>query len=123
GHLRPIRDRLTVGGYAGLVGLDHRGIAEHHRDTLPVPTEGDGLPCFVSPELREREPARHFHGVLVLRGNSEAAQDGEPSHRNPNRQHALTIHRSTFHIKSGVVMKSDPSAVIYQTKVSIYTKV
>jgi hypothetical protein len=29
-------------------------------------TGGNNLPAFVSPELREREPARHFQGVLVL---------------------------------------------------------
>jgi hypothetical protein len=27
------------------------------------------FPVFVSPEVREREPVRHLHSVLVLRGN------------------------------------------------------
>ena len=39
-----------------------------------VLADGDNLPAFVSPELREREPARHFQSVLVLRGNGPAPQ-------------------------------------------------
>jgi hypothetical protein len=30
---------------------------------------------FVCPEIREREPVRNFHRVLVLRGNGPAAYD------------------------------------------------
>jgi len=41
GHLGPVRDGFTVAGNTGLVGGDHRGIPEDHRDDLSVPT-GDG---------------------------------------------------------------------------------
>jgi len=72
-HLGSVRNRLTVAGNAGAVRVDHHGIAEDHRDHPLAPTDGDRLPCFVSPELGKREPARHLHRVLVLRGNGETA--------------------------------------------------
>ena len=37
----------------------------------------DYWPALVSPELGECEPIRHLHSVLVLRGDSPAAQDGQ----------------------------------------------
>src|SRR5438034_1384829 len=66
GHLSAVRNRLTVAGKARSIGVDHYGIAKDHSDYPFVPTDGDGLPCFVSPELRERQAAWDLHGVLVL---------------------------------------------------------
>src|SRR5262249_26834541 len=95
GHLGPVRHRLPIAGNAGPVGVNHHRIAEDHRAHPLVPTEADGLPSFVAPELGERQPARHSHAVLVLRGNSKAAQDGEPYGHSPNRQRYFVIHRLT----------------------------
>src|SRR5262249_61165309 len=50
-----------------------------------VLTDGDNLPALVSPELGEREPTRHLHGVLVLRGDGPAAQHGHHD-RNDQRR-------------------------------------
>ena len=77
-HHGAVREWLPVAGNTGLVGRDHRGIAEDRRDSLVVLTGGNDLPAFVSPELGEREPTRHFHAVLVLLlGKCHAAHDGE----------------------------------------------
>src|SRR6266550_6262592 len=74
-HLGAVGERLAVTGNAGLVGLDHHGIGEDQSHHLFIVTDGDSLPTFVSSELREREPIRHSHGVLVLRRERDA--DGE----------------------------------------------
>jgi uncharacterized membrane protein len=62
------------------------------------------VPTLVPPELGEREPSRHLHGVLVirgvLRGDGPASQDGEHD-RHDQRQpeessrHGLSGVRST----------------------------
>src|SRR5262249_49573942 len=57
--------------------VDHRGIAEDHLDRVSRLTDGDRMPVLVSPELGEREPVRHLHRVLVLRGYGPDAEDGE----------------------------------------------
>ena len=51
-------------------------ICGRHLDHVFGLTHSNSLPVFVSPELGEREPIRHLHSVLVLRGNGLAAQDG-----------------------------------------------
>ena len=71
------RGKACVAGNAAPVGFDHQGIGENHRDRVFGLADGDCRPVFVSPELGEREPIRHLHSVLVLRGNGPAAQDGE----------------------------------------------
>src|SRR5215471_1312294 len=109
GHLGPVRDWLAVGGNTRLISLDHRGIAEDHRHHSVVPTDADGLPSFISSEIREGEPARHFNGVLVLRGNGQVAQDSQPDNRDPNCQHAPTIHRSTPSSKPCIRSTISPS--------------
>src|SRR5262245_61582272 len=77
-HLGTVWEGLAVAGNAGEVGVDHHGISEDRSDQLVVlMTDGDQLPAFVSPELREREPSRHFQGVLVLLAEGYAAEDGE----------------------------------------------
>jgi hypothetical protein len=68
-HFRAVGERLAVAGDAGLVRVDHRGIAKNHRERLAAIAEGNGLPALVSPELGEREPIRHFEGVLILGGD------------------------------------------------------
>src|SRR6266852_587431 len=60
-----VRERLAVAGNAGLVGLDHHGIREDRGNQVSVLTDGDKLPGLVASELREREPIRDFHGVLI----------------------------------------------------------
>src|SRR6266404_330016 len=91
-HLGTVWERLAVAGNASLVGVDHHGIPEDHGDQASVLTGGDYRPAFVSPELRECEPSRYFHGVLVLRGKGPAAQDGEHSRNHRNRRHPF-VHR------------------------------
>ena len=80
-NLGAVGKTLAVSGNAAPVGIDHDGIGDDHLDPVFGLTDGDILPVFVSPELGEREPVRHSHGVLglatVLRGNRPAAQDGE----------------------------------------------
>ena len=68
---------LAVGGKAVSVRGHHRGIGDDHLDTGFGLTDGDVFPVFVSREVREREPVRHLHSVLVLRGNGFASQEGE----------------------------------------------
>src|SRR5262245_8382324 len=76
-HLGTVWEGLAVAGNASQVGVDHHGISEDRSDQLVVLTDGDQLPAFVSPELREREPTRYAHGVLVLLGKGYAAQHGQ----------------------------------------------
>src|SRR5262245_7953178 len=84
-HLGAVRKRFAVAGSPGLVGLDHLGIPEDHREQVSGVTDRDNLPIFVTLELGEREPTRHLHSVLVLRGNGRATQDDEYS-RNYSQQ-------------------------------------
>src|SRR5262245_27601437 len=83
-HLGAVGERLDVAGYAGQVGVDDYGVSEDHGDQLGVLTDGNNLPAFVSPELRECEPTWHSRGVLVLLGKGYAAQDDKDycNHRN-----------------------------------------
>jgi hypothetical protein len=76
-HLGAIRERLAIAGNAGPVGVYHLGISEDHSDEPVVLTGGNNLPTFVSLEPGEREPTRHFQGVLVLLGKGDAAQRGD----------------------------------------------
>jgi hypothetical protein len=46
------------------VSVDHRGIRDDHGKQVSVQTGGDDLPVFVSPELGEIEPTRHFTAYL-----------------------------------------------------------
>src|SRR5262249_26177537 len=78
-HLGVVGERLAVAGHAGPVGVGDRRIAEDYLDQVSGLTDGDSLPDFVAPELREGEPVRHLHSVLVLRGNGPAAQRCEQS--------------------------------------------
>src|SRR5438445_743752 len=89
GHLGAVGERLAVAGNAGLVGLDHDRISEDRSNKIAVLTDGYNLPSFVSSELRERESARHFHGVLVLdlSGNGQPAEDSQQYRHSRNRQH------------------------------------
>src|SRR4029077_3436122 len=91
-HLGAVREGLAVVGNPSLERFDHRRIPHDHRERLSVVTDRNNLPGFVSPELRECEPTRHFQRVLVLRGNGPAAQDDEHHRDNRNRQRASTLH-------------------------------
>jgi hypothetical protein len=66
--LGALGEGLAIAGNTLLVGVDHHGIRKDKSDhVLGVGlTWADGLPVFVSPELGEREPIRHFHRILVL---------------------------------------------------------
>jgi hypothetical protein len=66
-------ERLAVAGDAGSVSLDHYRIGKDYSERVLSLANRNGLRLLVSPELREREPARHFHSVLVLCGNGPAA--------------------------------------------------
>jgi hypothetical protein len=77
-HLGAVWEMLAVTGKAaGPVGVDHDRIGEDHLDQISGLSDRNNLPIFVSPELGEREPIRHFHTVLVVSGNGSAAEDGE----------------------------------------------
>src|SRR6516165_1561891 len=78
-HLSAIWERLAVAGHAFLIGIDHYGVPHDRSNLAFVLTDRDYWPAFVSPELGQCEPAGHLQGVLVLRGNGRAAQDGECS--------------------------------------------
>ena len=91
-HPGAVRERLAVARSAGPVGVDHHGIGEDRGKQVAVLTDGDNLPAFVSPELGEREPTRHLHGVLVLGGDGAAAQSTEECCHDSNRPHAVALH-------------------------------
>src|SRR6266849_2992414 len=76
-QLGAIGERLAVAGNAGQVGLDHHRISEDRSNKASILTDRDNLPGLVSSELREREPIRHFHGVLVLGSQGECYQNKE----------------------------------------------
>jgi hypothetical protein len=77
---------LAVAGNAGSISLDRHRIGDDDLDQVSALTDGDSLPVFVTLELRKREPIRHLHSVLVLRGNGPAAQEGERDRRDHNRR-------------------------------------
>src|ERR1700724_3071137 len=81
-HFGAVGERLAVPGNTGLTRVDHRGVPEDHRKHLSVMTDRNGLPAFVSLELGEREPIRHFEGVPVLGGHGPAAQHDGGHYRN-----------------------------------------
>src|SRR5262249_11948780 len=79
-------------GNAASEGVDHERIGEDRCIHLSIVTDGDQLPGFVSPELGEGKSTRHFHRVLVLCGNGDAAQDAQ--HRDKcSSQHSSALHR------------------------------
>src|SRR5580692_2521817 len=63
----PIRERLAVARNAGLVRLDHGRIGDDHLEHFVGPGGRDHRPVLVSPEVGERDSARRFQRVLVLR--------------------------------------------------------
>src|SRR5258706_3975492 len=105
-HPGAVGERLAIGGHSGLVGADHHGIGDDHCKQTSVVAGGHNLPAFVSSELGKREPARHFHGVLVLRERAAA----ENRRRNDDgSRNALTLHFRPL-------SKSDkPSRRIYES--------
>ena len=104
-HLGAIREGLAVAGNAGPVGVDHHGIGEDHSEQLFAVTDSNSLPAFVSPELREREPIRHLHSVLVLRREGHAAQGGEGYRNDRNRPNVFTLRRQCPFIACGSPMR------------------
>src|SRR4051795_1575050 len=89
--LGAVGERLAVAGNAGPVGVDLHGIGDDQLDLFVGLTDGDRLPVLVSPEVREREPARHLHGVLVLRREGYAARDSE-QRRNGSHRDVSVLH-------------------------------
>jgi hypothetical protein len=96
-NLGALRERLTVTGNASPVGIDHRGIGDHHLEQVFSLADGDNLPVFVSPEIRERESIRNLQGVLVLSGNGHADQGSEHYRNSGNRKNAFALHRWHFY--------------------------
>lgn len=80
-HLGAIRERFAIAGSSGLVGPDHLGIPEDHREQVSGVTDRDNLPIFVTLELGERQPTRYLHSVLVLRRNGPATQQDDEQSR------------------------------------------
>src|SRR5437870_3642153 len=95
-----VGERLAVARNAGPVGGDHHGIGEDRSQQASVLTDGDNLPVLVSPELGEREPTRHLHGVLVLGGQGAAAQRTDDGRHDSNRPQAFALH-NTFLLCEG----------------------
>src|SRR6266550_5469327 len=91
-HSGAVGERLAVARNAGPVGVDHHGIGEDRSQQASVLTDGDNLPVLVSPELGEREPTRHLHGVLVLGGQGAAAQRTHECRHDSNRPQAFALH-------------------------------
>src|SRR5437870_4799420 len=100
GHSGAVGERLAVARNAGPVGGDHHGIGEDRSQQASVLTDGDNLPVLVSPELGEREPTRHLHGVLVLGGQGAAAQRTDDGRHDSNRPQAFALH-NTFLLCEG----------------------
>src|SRR5205823_11007030 len=91
-HLGAVGERLAVAGNSGPVRVDHGGVREDRSKQVSVLTDGDNLPGLVSPELGEREPARHLHGVLVLSRHGAAADGTEECRRDSDRPHVFALH-------------------------------
>src|SRR5213594_750259 len=91
-HSGAVGERFAVARHAGPVGVHHHGIGEDRSKQASVLTNGDNLPVFVSPELGEREPTRHLHGVLVLGGQGAAAQRTDECRHDSNRPQAFALH-------------------------------
>jgi hypothetical protein len=62
--LEPSGKGFPLPGNAGPVGVDHHGIGKDQIEFVFGLTDGDSLPVFISPELREREPTRHLHAAV-----------------------------------------------------------
>src|SRR5437773_545569 len=93
-HSGAVGERLAVARNAGPVGVDHHGIGEDRSQQASVLTNGENLPVLVSPELGEREPTRHLHGVLVLGGQGAAAQRTDDGRHDSNRPQPFALHNT-----------------------------
>jgi hypothetical protein len=93
-HLGAVRERLAITGNTGFVSLDHHRIREDRSNEATVLTDGDNLSGLISSELRERQPIRHFQGVLILRKNGPAAHNGEHSRDSRNRPYSFALPRT-----------------------------
>src|ERR1700722_19946125 len=71
-NLGAVGERLAVAGNAGPVGVDHRGIGDHHLQQIFSLTDGDDLPVLVPPKVGECEAIWYAQCVLVLRGEGPA---------------------------------------------------
>src|SRR5262245_1859803 len=98
-HLHAVGKRVAVAGNAGQVGLDRLGISEDHREHVSGVADGDNLPIFVSPELRECETIRHLHSMLVLRGNGSADKDGEHDRNHHHQPGWISRHGSLLRLR------------------------
>jgi len=67
-HLGAIWERFAVAGHAVPKGGDCDRIPQDHSKLAAVLAHRDDQPVFVSPELGECEPTRHFDRVFVLSG-------------------------------------------------------
>src|SRR5205823_1104895 len=105
GHSGAVGERLAVARNAGPVGGDHHGIGEDRSQQASVLTNGDNLPVLVSPELGEREPTRHLHGVLVLGGQGAAAPRTDECRHDSNRPQAFALH-NRFLLCEGELLSS-----------------
>ena len=73
---------------------------DDHLDQVAGLADGNDLPVFLSPELGEREPVRHLRSVLVLRGNSLAAEDGEYNRNDHHYREWDPPHRSLLRLQN-----------------------
>src|SRR6202043_899366 len=76
---------------AGLVRLDHGRIGDDDLEHFIGPGGRDHRPVLVSLEVGERDSARRFQRVLVLRVNGRGAEDGEPCRGYRNRELAFAL--------------------------------
>src|SRR5262249_49414818 len=82
GHSGAVWERLAIGRDALLIGVDHRRVAHYRSKLAAVLADRDHSPVFVSSELREPEPIRHFDGVLVLSRDCDACRENGNRCRN-----------------------------------------
>src|SRR4051794_29254490 len=51
GHLRTVRERLSIPGDASPIGVDHHRIGDDRREQVSIVADRDKLPALVAPEL------------------------------------------------------------------------
>jgi hypothetical protein len=90
--MEPLGKGLPLPRNAFLLRVYHRGIPQDSLDPIIGLTHCDILPCFISSELRKRDPVRRFQREPVLRRKGHAGQDSEQYHNGHNRRDVFTLH-------------------------------
>jgi hypothetical protein len=89
----------NAGKTAGPVGFDHHRIGDDHLDQVAGLLTATTCQSSYPLNYGEREPVRHLHRVLVLRGNSPAAEDGDYNRNDHNYREWNSRHRSLLRLR------------------------